>query len=201
MIIIGINGNPGAGKTTVSNMILQNCNKKVIHLDFIFDGVKDMLPKDSIKKYDRTNEEMKILNRDSMFFKISHSKHLIEQYKRLKKIYANKFLKNEIKKALKENIDYLIVEGSRLEEYDILYLMSYLIFVEACELDRINRIEKRDGKYSYLILKNHLNFLKNINLDKYDFILSNIGTLEDLNEKCIFISNVIKDKVKQKYKI
>lgn len=198
MIIIGINGNPGAGKTTASNIILKDYNSKVIHLDYVFDRLKDILPKKTIEKYQSDTQETKILNKDSLFYKVANSKIIVEQYERAKKIYANKVLKNEIKNAFNEGIDYLIIEGARLELYDIVYLMNYLIFINAKESDRIDRVKKRDKEYSYIVLKKYLNMLDNIDLKKYDFIIENIGTKKEFEEKCCFVTDMI---VKNKNKV
>ena len=76
--------------------------------------------------------------------------------------------------------------------------MNYLIFINAKESDRIDRVKKRDKEYSYIVLKKYLNMLDNIDLKKYDFIIENIGTKKEFEEKCCCVTDMI---VKNKNKV
>ena len=49
MLVIGINGHPGAGKTTVSELLFNDKNKSIIHLDNLFDRFKIKYFSNSVK--------------------------------------------------------------------------------------------------------------------------------------------------------
>lgn len=193
MKIIGINGNPGSGKTTASNILFKDDSKKVIHLDDIFNDIKELLPKRNTDTFKTGDSEAIILNRKGALYKVLNSKFINKEFVLAKKIYANKYLKYVIKKAYKEGIDYIVIEGVHLENYDITYLIDYFIFIEANEEDRVDRLIKRDAEYANIIFKKSLNMSDSIDKSKYDFILENNGSLEDFKDSCDEISENIKN--------
>lgn len=193
MKIIGINGNPGSGKTTASNILFKDDSKKVIHLDDIFNDIKELLPKRNTDTFKTGDSEAIILNRKGTLYKVLNSKFINKEFVLAKKIYANKYLKYVIKKAYKEGIDYIVIEGVHLENYDITYLIDYFIFIEANEEDRVDRLIKRDAEYASIIFKKSLNMFDSIDKSKYDFILENNGSLEDFKDSCDEISENIKN--------
>ena len=193
MKIIGINGNPGSGKTTASNILFKDDSKKVIHLDDIFNDIKELLPKRNTDTFKTGDSEAIILNRKGALYKVLNSKFINKEFVLAKKIYANKYLKYVIKKAYKEGIDYIVIEGVHLENYDITYLIDYFIFIEANEEDRVDRLIKRDAEYASIIFKKSLNMSDSIDKSKYDFILENNGSLEDFKDSCDEISENIKN--------
>lgn len=193
MKIIGINGNPGSGKTTASNILFKDDSKKVIHLDDIFNDIKELLPKRNTDTFKTGDSEAIILNRKGALYKVLNSKVINKEFVLAKKIYANKYLKYVIKKAYKEGIDYIVIEGVHLENYDITYLIDYFIFIEANEEDRVDRLIKRDAEYANIIFKKSLNMSDSIDKSKYDFILENNGSLENFKDSCVEISENIKN--------
>lgn len=124
----------------------------------------------------------------------------IKSYKRIKKILVNKYLKKEIETAKNSNIGYLIIESSRLELYDIKFLMTYLIFVSASCNIRLERKKFKDEEN----LSQSFTYYKLINedvLNEYDFKIDNDGNLEQLIDYCNTISNtIISNKPKSKFK-
>lgn len=202
MKIIGINGNPGSGKTTASNIMFKDKKTMIIHLDDIFDGIKELLPKRNVNTFKKDTEFAIIINRNSLLYKTISLKYINKQLQLAKKIYANKMLKKYIKHAYDEGIEYFIIEGVHLENYDITYLIDYLIFIKADINDRIDRIIKRDGEFSNVIFNKSLNAVNHISLENYDFIIDNISSKEDFKEKCYDIEKSIrKEQIKVKRKI
>lgn len=193
MIIIGINGNPGSGKTTASNLIFNDEIKKVIHLDNIFNDIKELLPKNNIKTFKKDSQEAIILNRSGLLYKTFNLKIINKQFEFAKKIYANKLLKRLITQAINDGIEYFIIEGLHLEDYDITYLLDYLIFINANKEDRIDRLIKRDKEFADIIFKRSLNLADDINLDKYNLVIDNTGSMDDFKEKCMEVTETIKN--------
>ncbi len=193
MKIIGINGNPGSGKTTVSNIMFKDEKTMIIHLDDIFDDIKELLPKRNTNTFKTGDSEAIILNRKGTLYKVLNSKFINKEFVLAKKIYANKYLKYVIKRAYNQGIDYIIIEGVHLENYDIIYLIDYFIFMETIKEDRVDRLIKRDGEYATIIFEKSLNLSDSIDKSKYDFIIENNSSLEDLKNNCYEISENIKN--------
>lgn len=193
MKIIGINGNPGSGKTTVSNIMFKDEKTMIIHLDDIFDDIKELLPKRNTNTFKTGDSEAIILNRKGTLYKVLNSKFINKEFVLAKKIYANKYLKHAITKANNVGIKYFIIEGTHLEDYDIAYLIDYFIFIEAKEEDRVDRLIKRDGEYANIIFEKSLNMSDVIDRNKYDFIIENNGSLDNFKDSCDEISEQIKN--------
>lgn len=191
MVVIGINGNPGSGKTTASNLLLNTESKLVIHLDDIFNDVKQLLPKNNVKTFKRDSYDTMILNRNGLLYKMVNLKIVNKQFELAKKIYANKVLKRKIEQAFIDGVDYFVIEGANLENYGITYLLDYLIFINASQEDRIDRLIKRDREYSDMILKKSLNMLDGIDMKKYNLIIDNVGSKDEFNQKCLEATNII----------
>lgn len=191
MIIIGINGNPGSGKTTASNLLLNNESKLVIHLDDIFNEIKQLLPKNNVKTFKRDSYDTMILNRNGLLYKTVNLKIVNKQFELAKKIYANKVLKRKIEQAFIDGVDYFVIEGANLENYGITYLLDYLIFINASQEDRIDRLIKRDREYSDMILKKSLNMLDGIDMKKYNLIIDNVGSKDEFSQKCLEATSMI----------
>lgn len=194
MKIIGINGNPGSGKTTASNIIFKDEKTMIIHLDDIFDDIKELLPKRNVNTFKKDAESAIIINRNSLLYKTISLKYINKQIQLAKKIYANKMLKKYINSAYDEGVEYFIIEGVHLENYDITYLIDYLIFINANINDRINRIVERDGEFSNIIFNKSLNAVDHINLDNYDYVIDNISSIENFKDKCYDIEKEIRKK-------
>ena len=127
MIVIGINGHTGAGKTTTSNLLFQDKNKQIVHLDWIFNDIKNKYFKNDISVLEReSGENTPYLKSESRLKQISQLKYIKDLYIKLKGIYAFIIIKNIIKEG---NVDYLIIEGRTLDIYDIDKLCDYKIFI------------------------------------------------------------------------
>ena len=108
MIIIGINGHNGAGKTTFSNMLFSNSNKKVVSLDYLFDNLKNGLFKNYSTSLEKTNGEKAIyLSNDTKLQHLISKKSIEPLYFKMKSILANLLVNKIINESKDNNIDYL----------------------------------------------------------------------------------------------
>lgn len=83
MKIIGITGKSGAGKSTLSNFLGERVNIGVIHLDEIFNNIKESKFKNQIKGRNKNNSP-KILS-DRLRFTIANNRLLFKISMYLKK--------------------------------------------------------------------------------------------------------------------
>ena len=198
MIVIGINGHTGAGKTTTSNLLFQDKNRQIVHLDSIFDDIKTKYFKNDISVLEReSGENSPYLKNDSKLKKIAQLKYIKDLYIKLKEVYAFNIIKNIIKEG---NVDYLIVEGRTLDIYNIDKLCDYKIFISLSRELRYKRVLKRDekGLDSANVIKNFNEDSNNpIEIQNY-MVINNYGDLEYLKEEIKKVENEIKQKVKTK---
>lgn len=190
-MIIGINGKPGSGKTTVSNLVLYGYNKEIIHLDYVFNGIKKKYLK-KISVYGKTlNGEDKIyLDRESSLKKILETKYIKDLYNLSKNAYAHVLIKNKIRKS---KADYIILEGINLTNYNLDRICDALILVKADNKLRYERVLKRDV---YEDRESIINFLNNDNKNIIDehgyYIIENNNNLDNLSQSVKELSNKIK---------
>ena len=188
MIIIGITGNSGAGKSTVCEEILRITKSKIIDADKLaksldFQGskylqeIKDLFGKEIIN----TNNTLDRKILASIIYNDTSKK------KELDKItfkYVVKETENEIQKCSKEDLDYIIIDAPLLFEANIDKKCDYVISVIASKNIKIKRICKRDcitektANSRLSIQKNDEFFIKNS-----DFIIENHENIKKLREE------------------
>lgn len=185
MTIIGIAGDSGSGKTTVSENLFTNSFVVVYHLDHIFDSIKDLLLGILISKVTRSSGEViKSLDHNkqaSSFF----SSGFISA---LKWLYARYYLGLLINKAQKDNVDYFIIEGFALEKCVKLDDLDYRIFVRAPQELRNNRVLNRNVEGEL----NCANLQCEYTEEGYDAIIDNDQTFDDLLAQIRFVEEDIK---------
>ena len=151
MIIIGVTGNSGAGKTTISTIIKNNSKALVIDADLL---AKSLL-KPGTEYYDKTIELFgkKILmpkpsKNKGKIDKAAFSKILFSDDKKREKMNALtfKYVGQEIKKIILENKDreIIVIDAPLLYEGGFEKICNYVIAVVAEEKTKIKRIMQRD---------------------------------------------------------
>ena len=148
MRIIGITGNSGSGKSTVSKMISENYEAKIIDADKIakdmtmnngeyLQAIKQTFGEDVIK--DNTLDRKKLA--DIVFSNKTEK----EKLDSLTFEYVVRRIKEEIKKAqIKSDIKYIVLDVPLLFESKINEVCNYTIGVTAPKIEKIKRICKRD---------------------------------------------------------
>ena len=182
MMLIGVTGGSGSGKSTVTNMLkekISNC--MTINLD------------EYMRKY--CNEHRKeIISRLNLNFEDNHwSTGLVNNYEDIKNWVS--IIENDIEKSIRniilENQDsekIIILDWAFLSLLPIYNECDFSILVKCdlhTKLDRLTeRLEKNNKleKWNYVLLDR----LKNTALDEYGhsatYIISNNGTLNELDK-------------------
>ena len=190
MRIIGITGNSGSGKSTVSKMISENYEAKIIDADKIakemtmnngeyLQTIKQTFGEDVIK--DNTLDRKKLA--DIVFSNKTEK----EKLDSLTFEYVVRRIKEEIKKAqLKSDIKYIVLDVPLLFESKLNEVCNYTIGVTAPKIEKIKRICKRD-KISEEKALQRLNSQPDDEffIQKCDFIIQNMNnekTEEKVNE-------------------
>ena len=180
MRIIGITGNSGSGKSTVSKMISENYEAKIIDADKIakemtmnngeyLQAIKQTFGEDVIK--DNTLDRKKLA--DIVFSNKTEK----EKFDSLTFEYVVRRIKEEIKKAqIKSDIKYIVLDVPLLFESKINEVCNYTIGVTAPKIEKIKRICKRD-KLSEEKALQRLNSQPDDEffIQKCDFIIENIN--------------------------
>lgn len=190
MRIIGITGNSGSGKSTVSKMISENYEAKVIDADKIakkmtknngeyLQAIRQAFGEDVIK-----NNE---LDRKKLADIVFSNKTEKEKLDSLTFEYVVRRIKEKIKKAqIKSDIKYIVLDVPLLFESKLNEVCNYTIGVTAPKIEKIKRICKRD-KLSKEKALQRLNSQPDDEffIQQCDFIIENINnekTEEKVNE-------------------
>ena len=180
MRIIGITGNSGSGKSTVSKMISENYEAKIIDADKIakemtmnngeyLQAIKQTFGEDVIK--DNTLDRKKLA--DIVFSNKTEK----EKLDSLTFEYVVRRIKEEIKKAqIKSDLKYIVLDVPLLFESKINDVCNYTIGVTAPKIEKIKRICKSD-KLSEEKALQRLNSQPDDEffIQKCDFIIENIN--------------------------
>jgi dephospho-CoA kinase len=151
MIIIGITGNTGAGKTTVSTIIKNNTNALVIDADELAKSLME-----PGKKY--YNDVVELFGEEIVLSKPAKHKGKINRAKLAKKIFNDdekrlalnkltyKHLGKEIKQIILENKnqEIIVLDVPLLFESGFNKICNYVIVVSADEEAKIDRVKQRD---------------------------------------------------------
>ncbi len=189
MKIIGITGNSGSGKSTVSKMISENYNAKIIDADRIakettknngeyLQAIRQAFGEDVIK-----NNE---LDRKKLADIVFSNKKEKEKLDSLTFGYIVKEIKNELEANQRLDYKYIILDVPLLFESRLDELCDYTIGVIAPKTEKIKRICKRDNLSEEKALQ-RLNNQENdeFYIKKCDFIIENVDnekTAKRVNE-------------------
>ncbi len=196
MLVIGLTGNIGCGKSSLSN-ILKNNSLDIIDADIISRDImhnKDLLNKifeifgDDIKKEDGTLNRKElgkiVFNDDEKLIMLNNITHPA--------------IKNEIKKRIKEiednNKNIVVVDAALLIEGKFLDLVDKLVVI-SCDLDtQLNRIIKRDNITKEEAISRVKSQMDQSEKIKYgDYIIDNSKGIDELNYKANKLITYIKE--------
>ena len=152
MEIIGISGNPGAGKTTLANSLFLEFNTRVIHLDHILDCVKEILPNNMFISINRdTSENIKLLKKGILYKQIKNNKYLLWTYLNSKWELSRIILNKMLYDFAKDDVDYVIIEGFNLETIISLDELDCSVLVDAPLDIRLKRVCDRNHPKEIMI--------------------------------------------------
>ena len=202
MLVIGVNGRPGAGKTTVSKLLFNGNNTSIIHLDNLFDNVKMKCFSQDVKVLEKTDGSLEpYIDSSSNIGRVIRLKGLKIALYQAKKMYANFYLNSFIKNNF-DRINYLIIEGRSLDIYKLEHFCDTKVFIDAYENKRYVRMLDRTvrgltsadikGIFEY-------DLKRNINLNGY-YIIENNGDLDHLNNQVKTFEHMVSGKSPRVFK-
>lgn len=189
LILIGISGGRGAGKSTISNLLVDFLqNSKLITCDSYMNEYSKKLEEDIFKKLD--------IKKDSNIFSYNYYFENYENMKTWIKVIEKDVI-NQVDNEIKRNIDkkFIIVDWCFLPLCDFFNKCDFNICVKTNfdirEKRLTERILKKDDKTDCSIdLYTPENFKRTIELTDFsekgfdfDYYINNDSTLEILNKK------------------
>lgn len=200
MIIIGVTGNSGAGKSTVSTIIKNNTGALVIDADKLS---KEMM----VKGEEYYNETVELFGEDILIQKeknkgkIDKAKFATalfndeEKRKKLNKL-TFKYVGEETKKIILENKDkdFIVLDFPLLYEGGFDKICNYVIGVVSDDESKIKRLKERDRiSREQALIRISTQIDEEILKEKVDYVVTNV-------EKTRYI-NLVKDVIKLIHKI
>lgn len=189
MNIIGITGNSGSGKSTVSKMINENYNAKIIDADRIakemaknnseyLQAIRQTFGEDIVKNNELDRKRLADIVFSNKTEKVKLDSLTFE--------YVVKEIKSELEANQKLNYEYIILDVPLLFESKLDEMCDYIIGVIAPKTEKIKRICKRDNLSEEKALQ-RLNNQENdeFYIKKCDFIIENVDnekTAKRVNE-------------------
>lgn len=199
MILIGISGQSGSGKTLTSEMMAKRLNCEVYHLDDLQKEVEIWKRKSFLKRFtipykDSDGEDKVIVNPKLKGKKMSNKavEDLYEQIKMaaLKSIISKKIIKQKTSKA-----EYFIIEGTQLLVYVPMNLLDMRILIDREYELRQKDVVKRDNISEEDFRVREEYDKPKIDLCKsFEYKIENNGTKQELEKQI----EVILDKTREK---
>ena len=188
MIVIGINGYSGGGKTTMSEHLFCGTNRKVVHLDHIFDHILFLIPRFILPVADRDNgEKVKIIPNKSIIRSVANNpcvSYVLWSY-------ASAIISHLISKYEKQGFEYFIIEGYYLEKCINLSDLDFSIFIDAPLDIRHLRVEKRNTKEEIIIRGNNSTDINGANFENYNILVENNGSIDEYLNKIFDVEKQI----------
>jgi len=197
MLVLGLTGNIGCGKSSLSNIFKNEFNLDIIDADIISRNIyedKSLLEKifnefgESIRNTDGTLNRKKlgdiVFNDDSKLINLNNITHPRIKEEILKKI----------KLIEKENKNIAIIDAALLVEGNYLDILDKLLVICCNEETQIQRIIKRDScSINEAISRINSQLSQKEKINYADYIIDNSGTYEELKEKAYEFINYVKE--------
>lgn len=201
MRLIGITGKSGAGKTTLSEMLVVNKDTQVIHMDYILESIKQKRMFNSITrnvKLQQNSDDMHRIMNPKLSDFLFDSKVIGKIYSIARKRLINRVLNNRIEEAEKQGTKTLIIEGSEIQSLNVLNRMDMVIMMDTAYHIRLERVTKRDvftDKATLVKRDRRLKRNKNKKFKNTQKILTvkNNGDINELQEKSVDILEQIEE--------
>ena len=141
MKLIGITGKAGAGKTTISNIMAQNYNVGVIHVDDVLKEVKLKYLKLFMDK-DNKGEKTKVNGKIKMF--LFRNKIMFNLIMKFRNLLVTKYIENEIQKLQDKGKDIILIDDIYIKFLHIYNNLDRLFVVERNYNERKEALKQRD---------------------------------------------------------
>lgn len=181
MKIIGVTGKSGAGKTTFSNFLGERKNVGVIHVDEIFNNLKETKFKRYISKRDKNNKPSVFTPKIRMF--INSNKLTFRLSMAIKKVLIKKEIEKRIKNFKKQGKDAIIVDSTHLQYLTNKEIYNKTIYITRAYEDRKKSLEERDDITKEEMLERDIPFKRKfskVKLREYDYVIENKYGEEEL---------------------
>lgn len=197
MLILGLTGNIGCGKSSISNILIKE-NIDVIDADIISRNIFE--DKELLKKVFETFGESiinadKTLNRKVLGNIVFNNAEKVVLLNNLTHPKIKENILNRINKAKDDNKEIVVIDAALLIEGGYLEIVDKLVVVTCDEEVQIQRIQKRDNCSKEEALSRIKFQMKQEEKIKYgDFIINNSGSIIELNEKVYNFIKYMKEK-------
>lgn len=199
MILIGISGESGSGKTLTSDIMAERLKCEVYHLDDLQKEVEVWKKKSFLKRFTipskGNNGENKVIINPKLKGKNMSTKTVENLYQQIKMAALKSIIMKKIIKQKSSKAKYFIIEGTQLAVYAPIDLLDVKILMnrqyELRERDVILRdgISEEDFKTREEYDKPKINLCKN-----FEYKIENNGTREQLEEQINTILNKTREK-------
>lgn len=196
MLILGLTGNIGCGKSSLSTIFMEK-NIDIVDADIIARQIYD--DENLLKKvYNTFGTHIKnddgTLNRKALGRIVFNDDEKLIQLNKLTHPVIRQKVSDQIDIYKKQNKEIVVLDAALLVESDYLNFIDKLLVVTCNEDIQIERIKNRDNCSTEEALSRIKSQMSQENKVKYaDYIIDNSGTIDELRKKALIFLNYIKE--------
>lgn len=196
MLILGLTGNIGCGKSSLSKIFRDN-SIDIVDADIIARQIYD--DENLLKKvYDTFGTNIKnkdgSLNRKALGRIVFNDDEKLIQLNKLTHPVIRQNVTNQIEEYKKQNKKIIVLDAALLIESDYLNVVDKLLVITCDEDIQIERIKKRDNCSTEEALSRIKSQMSQENKVKYaDYVIDNSGTIDELEKKAFIFLNYIEE--------
>lgn len=196
MLILGLTGNIGCGKSSLSAIFIEE-NIDIVDADIIARQIYD--DEKLLKKvYDTFGDDIKnhdgSLNRKALGRIVFNDDKKLIQLNKLTHPVIRQNVSNQVDEYKNQNKKIIILDAALLVESDYLNFVDKLLVVTCNEDIQVERIKNRDNCSTEEALSRIKSQMSQENKAKYaDYIIDNSGTIDELKKKAFIFLNYIKE--------
>lgn len=183
MIVIGVTGKSGAGKTTFTDFLGERKNVGVIHLDDMVNNVKEDSFQKQIRKRNKNNEP--VLLPSNLHAIINNNRLVFRTFCRIKKHFLKDRIAAEIKRFKAEGKDAVVIESCYLTDLVDKKLFNKMICVKRPFKKRVQAVMERENESESKVdmVTRDMPYKRRISSVKesdFDYIIMNTNGKEEL---------------------
>ena len=197
MLVIGLTGNIGCGKSSLSDIFISE-GINIVDADIIARQIYDD-EKMLNKVYEIFGTDIKnsdgSLNRKALGRIVFNDDEKLIQLNKLTHPVIRQKVSDQIDEYKNQNKEIVILDAALLVESDYLNFIDKLLVVTCKENIQIERIKNRDNCSTEDALSRIRSQMSQKEKVKYaDYIIDNSGTIEELRDKAFIVMDYIKEK-------